>query len=58
MLAHTLCVAGGVMGVPGPRAGLGGASLGAAVAFQEGSTVLVVLNALRLLFYKPRNAPG
>ena len=58
IIAQNLFIALSVIAVLAPTAALGGASLGAAVAFHEGSTVLVVLNALRLLFYKPRNAPG
>ena len=58
IIAQNLFIALSVIAVLAPTAALGGASLGAAVAFHEGSTVLVVLNALRLLFYKPRNAHG
>jgi Zn2+/Cd2+-exporting ATPase len=35
-----------------PLAALGRAPLGMAVLFHEGSTVVVVLNALRLLAYR------
>jgi Cd2+/Zn2+-exporting ATPase len=34
----------------------GAASIGPAVIFHEGSTILVVLNALRLLNYRVREA--
>jgi Cd2+/Zn2+-exporting ATPase len=37
-----------------PLAALGMAQLGVAVLFHEGSTVVVVLNAMRLLVYRPR----
>jgi Cd2+/Zn2+-exporting ATPase len=35
-----------------------GLSIGAAVLMHEGSTVLVVFNALRLLAYRPPKLPG
>ena len=37
-----------------PLAALGYTYLGVAVLFHEGSTVVVVLNAMRLLLYRPR----
>jgi Zn2+/Cd2+-exporting ATPase len=49
-----LILALGVIVVLAPLAALGIASIGWAVVFHEGSTVLVVLNALRLLRWKPR----
>lgn len=51
-IVQNLVIALGVIGVMAPAAGLGFASLGIAVLFHEGSTVVVVLNALRLLAYR------
>jgi Zn2+/Cd2+-exporting ATPase len=52
IIAQNLCIALGVILIMSPVAALGQASLGVAVVAHEGSTVLVVLNALRLLVYK------
>ncbi len=54
IIFQNLCIALGVILVMAPTAALGGATLGVAVVAHEGSTVLVVLNALRLLVYKPK----
>ena len=45
---------GGVILIVAPLGALGFAHLGVAVLLHEGSTVVVVLNALRLLAWKPR----
>jgi Cd2+/Zn2+-exporting ATPase len=52
IILQNLVIALGVIAVLAPTAALGGATLGVAVVFHEGSTVLVVLNALRLLAYR------
>jgi len=52
IILQNLVLALGVIAVMAPAAALGGASLGLAVICHEGSTVLVVLNALRLLVYR------
>jgi Cd2+/Zn2+-exporting ATPase len=44
----------GVIAVLAPMAALGFAPLGVAVLFHEGSTVVVVLNAMRLLVYRAK----
>jgi Cd2+/Zn2+-exporting ATPase len=54
VVAQNLAIALGVIALLAPSAALGYVSLGIAVVFHEGSTVVVVLNALRLLGYKPR----
>jgi Cd2+/Zn2+-exporting ATPase len=54
IVMQNLILALGVIVVLAPLAALGIASIGWAVVFHEGSTVLVVLNALRLLRWKPR----
>jgi Cd2+/Zn2+-exporting ATPase len=54
VIVQNLVIALGVIAVLAPCAALGMATLGVAVVFHEGSTVLVVLNALRLLAYRPR----
>ena len=54
IIAQNLFIALGVIAVLAPTAALGGASLGLAVLFHEGSTVVVVLNSLRLLVYRER----
>jgi Cd2+/Zn2+-exporting ATPase len=51
---QNLVIALGVISVLAPLSALGYTYLGVAVLFHEGSTVVVVLNALRLLAYKPR----
>ena len=53
VVRQNLAIALGVIAVLAPLAALGYAYLGIAVLFHEGSTVVVVLNALRLLVYKP-----
>lgn len=56
IIIQNLIIALGVILVLAPSAALGAATLGIAVLFHEGSTVLVVLNALRLLVYRtPRS---
>lgn len=52
IIAQNLIIALVVIVIMAPAAALGHASLGFAVVAHEGSTVLVVLNALRLLVYK------
>jgi Cd2+/Zn2+-exporting ATPase len=54
IIAQNLVIALGVIVVLAPIAALGGTSLGIAVLFHEGSTVVVVLNSLRLLIYRER----
>jgi Cd2+/Zn2+-exporting ATPase len=54
IIGQNLVIALGVIGVLAPLAALGYAFLGVAVLFHEGSTVVVVLNSLRLLLYRPR----
>ena len=54
IVKQNLCIALGVIGVLAPLAALGFTYLGVAVLFHEGSTVIVVLNSLRLLAYKPK----
>jgi Cd2+/Zn2+-exporting ATPase len=51
IIAQNLVIALGVIAILAPAAALGFASLGWAVLLHEGSTVVVVLNALRLLRY-------
>jgi len=53
IIAQNLTIALGVIAVLAPLAAMGYAYLGIAVLFHEGSTVLVVLNSLRLLLYRP-----
>jgi len=54
IIKQNLVIALGVISVLAPSAALGIAPLGLAVLFHEGSTVVVVLNSMRLLVYKPR----
>jgi Cd2+/Zn2+-exporting ATPase len=54
IISQNLVIALGVIGVLAPVAALGYAKLGLAVLFHEGSTVVVVLNSLRLLVYRER----
>jgi len=54
IITQNLAIALGVIGVLAPLSALGFTYLGIAVLFHEGSTVIVVLNSLRLLFYRPR----
>lgn len=53
IITQNLVIAMGVIGVVAPMAALGFTPLGLAVLLHEGSTVVVVLNALRLLRWKP-----
>ena len=53
-IVQNLVLALGVMAVVAPVAALGWTNIAAAVTLHEGSTVLVVLNALRLLGHRPR----
>ncbi len=53
IIKQNLVIALGVIAVLAPLAALGFAYLGVAVLFHEGSTVVVVLNAMRLLVYRP-----
>jgi Cd2+/Zn2+-exporting ATPase len=53
VIAQNLVIALGTIAVVGPAAALGFVPLGLAVVLHEGSTVVVVLNALRLLAWKP-----
>ena len=52
IVGQNLLIALGVIAVLAPVAALGGASLGLAVLFHEGSTLVVVFNALRILRYR------
>jgi Cd2+/Zn2+-exporting ATPase len=54
VIKQNLTIALGVIAVLAPLSALGYTYLGIAVLFHEGSTVVVVLNSLRLLFYKPK----
>jgi Cd2+/Zn2+-exporting ATPase len=54
IILQNLILALGVIVTVAPIAALGGAAISAAVLLHEGSTVLVVLNALRILRYKPK----
>jgi Cd2+/Zn2+-exporting ATPase len=54
IITQNLVIALGVISVLAPLAALGYTYLGVAVLFHEGSTVVVVLNAMRLLFFKPK----
>jgi Cd2+/Zn2+-exporting ATPase len=53
IIAQNLFIALGVIAVLAPLAALGLTYLGVAVLFHEGSTVVVVLNSMRLLLFKP-----
>jgi Cd2+/Zn2+-exporting ATPase len=53
IIKQNLTIALGVIAILAPLSALGYAYLGVAVLFHEGSTVVVVLNSLRLLMYKP-----
>jgi Cd2+/Zn2+-exporting ATPase len=57
IILQNLLIALGVITVTAPAAALGLTSLGMAVLLHEGSTVVVVLNSLRLLAYKARGMP-
>jgi Cd2+/Zn2+-exporting ATPase len=52
IIMQNLVIALGVIAILAPVAAMGGAQLGVAVLFHEGSTVVVVLNSLRLLVYR------
>jgi Cd2+/Zn2+-exporting ATPase len=54
IITQNLVIALGVIACLAPLAALGFTYLGVAVMFHEGSTVVVVLNSLRLLVYRPR----
>jgi Cd2+/Zn2+-exporting ATPase len=54
IIQQNLVIALGVIAVLAPLAAMGFTYLGVAVLFHEGSTVVVVLNSIRLLLYKPR----
>ena len=54
IITQNLVIALGVIIVLAPIAALGGTSLGLAVLFHEGSTVVVVLNSLRMLVWKEK----
>ena len=56
IIRQNLVIALGVISVLAPSAALGFAPLGLAVLFHEGSTIVVVLNAMRLLMYKPKSS--
>jgi Zn2+/Cd2+-exporting ATPase len=59
IVRQNLLVALGMIGVLVPAALLGLAGIGPAIVLHEGSTVAVVLNALRLLGYQdPIEQPG
>jgi Cd2+/Zn2+-exporting ATPase len=55
IITQNLVIALGVIGVMAPLAALGFAPIAVAVLLHEGSTVVVVLNALRVLGYRPPN---
>jgi Cd2+/Zn2+-exporting ATPase len=57
IIRQNLVISLGMVAVLVPAALLG-LNLGAAVVFHEGSTVAVVLNALRLLRWRPGAAAG
>src|SRR5262249_23935023 len=54
IIKQNLTIALGVIAILAPLSALGFTYLGIAVLFHEGSTVVVVLNSLRLLLYKPK----
>ena len=54
IIRQNLVIALGTISVLAPLAALGYAYLGVAVLFHEGSTIVVVLNSLRLLAFKPK----
>jgi Cd2+/Zn2+-exporting ATPase len=53
IVTQNLVIALGTIAVLAPLAALGAAPISIAVLFHEGSTVVVVLNALRILRHKP-----
>jgi Cd2+/Zn2+-exporting ATPase len=54
IIKQNLTIALGVIAILAPLSAMGFTYLGIAVLFHEGSTIVVVLNSLRLLFYKPQ----
>ncbi|MEZ6193290.1 MAG: heavy metal translocating P-type ATPase [Phycisphaerales bacterium] len=58
IIVQNLVIALGVIAVLAPLAALGGTPISAAVLFHEGSTVLVVVNSLRILAYRPAPVPA
>jgi Cd2+/Zn2+-exporting ATPase len=54
IIRQNLWIALGMIALLVPSTLLGLAPMGVAVLFHEGSTLVVVFNALRLLAYKPR----
>ena len=54
IIKQNLVIALGVIAILAPIAAMGGTTLGIAVLFHEGSTVVVVLNSLRLLIYREK----
>lgn len=58
IITQNLVIALGVIGVLAPLSALGFTYLGVAVLFHEGSTVVVVLNSLRLLLFRPPKQNG
>ena len=56
IIRQNLFIALGVISVLAPLAALGYTYLGVAVLFHEGSTIVVVLNAMRLLMFKPQRS--
>ena len=57
MIRQNLLISLGVIALLVPSALFGLASIGVAIVFHEGSTLIVVLNALRLLGFRGRNTP-
>ncbi|MFA7236199.1 MAG: HAD-IC family P-type ATPase [Phycisphaeraceae bacterium] len=55
IIKQNLVIALGVIAVVAPIAALGFTPISLAVLLHEGSTVVVVLNALRILRYRPKN---
>jgi Zn2+/Cd2+-exporting ATPase len=58
IIQQNLFIAMSVIAVLAPLSALGYTYLGVAVLFHEGSTIVVVLNALRILFFKPPSLGG
>ncbi|CAN5497468.1 heavy metal translocating P-type ATPase [soil metagenome] len=56
IIRQNLTIALGVIAILAPLSALGFTYLGIAVLFHEGSTIVVVLNSLRLLIYKPKQS--
>jgi Cd2+/Zn2+-exporting ATPase len=57
MIIHNLLIALSVICIVSPLAVIGVANLGLAVVLHEGSTIVVVLNSLRLLRWKTGRRP-